>query len=73
MLVTMDLLPSDGRLEHLLCALMFLKLCTGQETLLFIVDPVHFASGHGILLTLLRNWTGLWQVLHPWMLLLALV
>ena len=31
-LVTMDLLPSDGRLEHLLWALLFLKLYTGQKT-----------------------------------------
>ena len=31
--VGMDVLPSDGRLEHVLGALMFLKLYTGQKTL----------------------------------------
>ena len=45
MLVTMDLLPSDGRLEHILWALMFLKLYTGQKTLCSLaggVDPETF-------------------------------
>ena len=45
MSVTMDHLPSDGRLEHFLWALMFLKLYTGQKTLCLLaggVDPETF-------------------------------
>ena len=44
-MVTMDLLPSDGRLEHFLWALMFLKLYTGRKTLCSLaggVDPETF-------------------------------
>ena len=31
MLVTMDLLPNDGRLAHLIWSLIFLKQYTGQK------------------------------------------
>ena len=47
MLVTMDILPSDGRFEHLLWALMFLKLYTRQKTLCSLaggVDPETFCK-----------------------------
>ena len=49
MLVTMDLLPSDGRLQHLLWALMLLELYTGQKTL--------FSLAGGVDLETLHKWT----------------
>ena len=51
MLVTTDLLPDGGQLEHLLWTLMFMKLYSGQKALCSLaggVDPETF-----------RKWTWL--------------
>ena len=58
MLVTMSLLPSDDRLEHLLWVLMFLKLYAGQKPLCSLaggVDPETIHNWSEILLRLLHN------------------
>ena len=44
MLITTDLLPCNGQLEHLLWALMFMKLYSGQQALCALAgaDPETF-------------------------------